>query len=94
MNQLISASVNIVVHSIFYNNHLHNVWLKNVFDSLNDLLREHISDSLDKVAPELSVSPGFVSLDCAFEKKTIVSLQIIPRSWRGISSMYDGSSFW
>ena len=36
--------------------------------SLSELLRAHLNDSLDKVAPELRVSPGFMSLACAFDK--------------------------
>ena len=37
--------------------------------SLTELFRAHLNDSLDKVAPELRVSPGFMSLDIAFDKK-------------------------
>ena len=49
-------------------NYLCNVWLKNVLDSLTELLRAHLNDSLDKVAPELRVSPGFMSLASDFHK--------------------------
>ena len=54
---------------MFFHYHLRNVWLKNVLDSLNEFLRAYINDSLDKSAPELSVSPGFMSLFSAFDKK-------------------------
>ena len=40
-NQLIAASVNGVVHSMFCHNHLHNVWVKNVLDYLTEFLRAH-----------------------------------------------------
>ena len=39
-----------------------------MIDSLTAFLRAHLNDSLDEVAPELSVSPGFMSLYCDFEK--------------------------
>ena len=47
---------------------MRNVWVNNVLDSLTELLRAHLNDSLDKVAPELHVSTVFVSLSRAFEK--------------------------
>ena len=53
---------------MFYHNHLRNVWVNNVLDSLTKFLIEHLNDSLDEVAPELRVSPSFVSLARAFEK--------------------------
>ena len=40
-NQLIAASVNGVVHSMFCHNHMHNVWVKNVLDYLTEFLRAH-----------------------------------------------------
>ena len=55
-NLLIAASVNGVVHSMFFHNHLNDVWVKNVLDSFTEFLRAHINDSLDKVAPKLCVS--------------------------------------
>ena len=53
---------------MFFHNHLGNVWVKNVLDSLTELLRAHINGSLDEVSPKLRVSPGFMSLARAFEK--------------------------
>ena len=53
---------------MFCHNHLRNFWVNNVLDSLTEFLRAHLNDSLDKVAPELQVSPGFMSLACAFDK--------------------------
>ena len=44
------------------------MWVKNFRDSWTEFFREHLNDSLDKVAPELLVSPGFISLDCSFDK--------------------------
>ena len=67
-NRLIFASVNGVVHSMFCHNHLSNVWVNNVLNSLTELLIKNLNDSLDKVAPELSISPGFMSLACAFDR--------------------------
>ena len=40
-NILIAASVNGVVHSMFCHNHLRNVWVNNVIDSLTEFLRAH-----------------------------------------------------
>ena len=67
-NRLIADSVNVFVHSMFFHNHLHNIWVKNVLDSLTELLIAHLNDNLDEVAPELHVSPGLISLACAFDK--------------------------
>ena len=67
---------------MFSHKHLRNVWVKNVLDSLTDLLRAHLNDSLDKFAPELSVSPGFMSLSSVFEKN-LVSVKTIPRVLAG-----------
>ena len=53
---------------MFCSNHLRNVWVKKMIDSLTEFLRAHINDSLDEVAPEFPVSPGFMSLASAFEK--------------------------
>ena len=55
VNRLIDASVNGVVHSMFFHNHLRNVWVNNVIDCLTELFRAHINDSIDEVAPELQV---------------------------------------
>ena len=67
-NWLIAASINVVVRSMFWHNHLRNFWLKDVLDYLTRFWIAHLNDSLDEVAPELRVSPGFMSLDCAFDK--------------------------
>ena len=77
-NQPISAYVNGVVNSMFSHNHIRNVWVKNVLDSLTEFLRAHLNDSLDKVAPELRVSTGFISLACDFEI-VLVSVKTISR---------------
>ena len=61
---------------MFFHNHLRNVWVNNVIDCLTELFRAHINDSIDEVAPELRVSPGFMYLDGAFETKS-VSVQTI-----------------
>ena len=66
-NQLIADFVNGVFHSMFCHNHLSNVWVKNVIDYMTEFLRSHINNSLDEVAPELRVSPGFMYLACDFE---------------------------
>ena len=46
-----------------------NVWVKNVIYYFTELLRAYLNDSLDKVAPELCVSPVFMYLARAFDKK-------------------------
>ena len=67
-NRLIAASINGVVHSMFCHNHLHNVWVDNFLESLTEFLRAYLNDIIDKVAPELRVSTGFMSLVCSFDK--------------------------
>ena len=53
---------------MFCHNHLRNVWVNNVIDSLTEFLRAHLNFILDEVAPELRVSPGSMSLACDFDK--------------------------
>ena len=48
-NRLIAASINGVVHPMFCHNHLRNVWVNNVLDSLTEFLRAHLNDSLEKL---------------------------------------------
>ena len=67
-NILIASSINGVIHSMFYHNHLRNVLLKNVLESLTEFLIAHLNDSLDKVSPELRVSTGLMSLARAFDE--------------------------
>ena len=67
-NQLIAASVNVVVHSMFLHNHLRKFWVNNVLDYLTEFLRAHLNDSLDEVAPELHFSLVFMALARAFDK--------------------------
>ena len=47
-NRLIATSVNGVVCSICFHNHLSNVWVKNVLDSLTGFLIAHLNESLDE----------------------------------------------
>ena len=68
--RLIAASVIGFVHSMFCHNHIRNVWLINVLDSLTEFLRAHINYSLDKVSPQFRVYPVLVSLACSFDKKS------------------------
>ena len=42
--------------------------MNNVLDYLTEFLRAHLNDSLEEVAPDLHVYPGFMSLASAFEK--------------------------
>ena len=57
-----------VVHSLFCHNHLQNVWVKNVLESLTDFLKAHLQDSLEEIAPEFRVSASFNSFARAFDK--------------------------
>ncbi len=50
-------------------NHLRNVWVKNVLNLLNDFMRGHLNESLDEIAPELRVSPNFITFARAFDKE-------------------------
>ena len=67
-NWLIASSVNGVIYSTFFRDHLRNVWVKNVIESLTEFLRAHLNYSIDKVSTELLFSPRFMSRACAFEK--------------------------
>ena len=40
-----------------------------MLDSFTEFFRAHLNDSLEEVAPEMRVFPGFISLDRAFDKK-------------------------
>ncbi len=46
-----------------------NVWVKNVLNLLNDFMHGHLNDSLDEIAPELRVSPNFITFARAFDKE-------------------------
>ncbi|KAL7523561.1 hypothetical protein ACHAXR_000896, partial [Thalassiosira sp. AJA248-18] len=67
-NKKLSMEVDGVTHNLLCHNHLRNVWVKNVLESLTDFLRAHLHDSLDEIAPELRVSPGFIGFARAFDK--------------------------
>ena len=71
-NRLIDDSVNGVVHSMFFHNHMHNVWVNNVLHFLTEFLRAHLNDSLDNVVPQLRDSPGFMSLACFIDKMSSI----------------------
>ena len=43
--------------------------MKNIFTTLTDYLRGVLSDSLDDIAPELRVSPGFDGFARIFDKE-------------------------
>ena len=68
-NRLLASVINGTVYSLFCHNHLRNVWVKNVLLSLNDFMRAHLYDSLDKIAEELRVSPSFISFARAIDKE-------------------------
>ena len=52
-------------HNLLCHNHLRNVWVKNVLESLTEFLRAHLNDSLEQIAPEFRVNTGFISFDRA-----------------------------
>ena len=68
MNEKLSAEVNGVTHNLLCWNHILNVHVKNVLDSLTEFLRTLFSDRLDEIAPEFRVSPGFITFARAFDK--------------------------
>ena len=49
-----------------------------MLDSLTEFLRSHLNDSLGEVAPDLRVSPVFMSLARDFEK-CLFSVKNLPR---------------
>ena len=64
----ISKEISSKTHNLLCHNHLRNVWVKNVLESLTEFLRAHLSDSLDEIAPELRVLSGCISFARAFDK--------------------------
>ena len=42
-------------------NHIRNIWIKNVLESLTTFLKTRVKDSLDDIAPEFRASASFVS---------------------------------
>ena len=52
-------------------NHLRNVWVKKVLNLLNDFMCGHLNDSLDEIAPELCVSPNFITFARAKTKNSV-----------------------
>ena len=52
-NQLISDSVNGVIHYMFCHKHLRNIWVKNVLDPLTEFLRSFLNDGLENVASQV-----------------------------------------
>ena len=77
-NLLIDASVNGVVHSIFFHNHIRNFWVKNVLDSFTGFFRAHLNDNLEEVASELRFLPDLCPLLVPLKNK-LVSVQTILR---------------
>ena len=67
-NKKLSMEVDGTTHNLLCHNHLRNVWVKNVLKSLTEFLRAHLHGSLDEIAPELCVSPGFIGFAGAFDK--------------------------
>ena len=79
-NTKLGEEVDGKVHNLLCHNHLRNVWVKNVLDSLTEFLRAKLSDSLDEIAPELRVSPGFISFARAFDKMFSLCANY-PKGW-------------
>jgi len=79
-NSLLSKEIDGKTHNLLCHNHLRNVWVKNVLESLTDFLRAHLSDSLDEIAPEFRVSPSFISFARAFDKMFSLCANY-PKGW-------------
>lgn len=79
-NNLLSKEIDGKTHNLLCHNHLRNVWVKNVLESLTDFLRAHLSDSLDEIAPEFRVSPSFISFARAFDKMFSLCANY-PKGW-------------
>ena len=69
MNRKLCTEVGGKVYSLLCHNHLRNVWVKNILNSLTGFLRGVLHDTLDDIAPELRVSPGFDGFARAFDKE-------------------------
>jgi len=67
-NSLISEEVDGVTYNLLCHNHLRNIWIKNVLESLTEHLRICLHDNLDEIAPEFRVSCSFVTFAWAFDK--------------------------
>ena len=79
-NKKVSALVDGKTHNLPCCNHLINVHVKNVLEALTDFIRAHYGDSLDKIAPDLRVSPGFISFARAFDKMFSLCANY-PKGW-------------
>ena len=67
-NTLLSEEISGETHNLLCHNHLRNVWVKNVLESLTEFLRSHLNDSLEEVDSMLIVLPSFISFARAFDK--------------------------
>jgi hypothetical protein len=56
---------------------------QNVLNSLNDFMHGHLNDSLDEIAPELCVSPNFITFARAFDKEFSLCANY-PKGHRGL----------
>ena len=79
-NKKVSALVDGKTHNLLCYNHLRNVHVKNVLEALTDFIRAHYGDSLDEIAPDLRVSPGFISFARAFDKMFSLCANY-PKGW-------------
>jgi hypothetical protein len=80
MNRKLSREIHGVTHNLFCWNHLRNVHVKNVLEALTNFLKAHFSDSLETIAPEFRVSPGFISFARAFDKMFSLCANY-PKGW-------------
>ena len=79
-NSLISDEVDGVTYNLLCHNHLRNVWIKNVLESLTEHLRICLHDSLEEIAPEFRVSCSFVTFARAFDKMFSLCANY-PKGW-------------
>ena len=68
-------------HTFHCHNHLRNIWVKNILESLTEFMRAHLSDSLDEIVPALRVLPGFISVAHVFDNMFSLCSNY-PKGWR------------
>ena len=80
-NTLLSEEISGEIHNLLCHNHLRNVWVKNVLESLTEFLRSHLNDNLKEVDSMLWVSPSFISFARVFDKMFSLTANYPKGNW-------------
>ena len=80
LNAMLGDEINGKSHNLLCYNHLRNIWIKNVLDSLTEHLRVKFHDALEEISPEFRVSCSFSSFARAFDKMFSLCANY-PKGW-------------